>query len=248
MTTSQPEGNRDLRETIRLANITFWQCRYTCASPGEVDLPSLALYMHMIRMADGVEILFGAKAYSPMIPLLRSMLESLMALDYIHQVDYEKRSLAWLCACIHQEIEFNETIDPSTERGKEFQEEARKQQRFWSDSFLKPESTTAQVKRLKMKLNEELFRDTEREYQTRKGKNDWTPKWYQLFGGPKNLFEMAGRTEWLAFFKIFYQPWSCSPRNRCLPIDLTWLAHQFGSPWAPLRAHTVLQIFSTSRT
>jgi hypothetical protein len=164
----------------------------------------------MIGMADGVEILFGVKASSPMIPLLRSMLESLMALDYIHQVDYERRSLAWLCAFLHQEIEFMETIDPSTERGKKFQEDAGKQKRFWSDSFLKPESTTAEVKCLKKKLNSELFRDTEREYQTLKGKKDWLPKWYQLFGGPKNLFEMARRTEWLTFYKIFYRPWSAA--------------------------------------
>jgi len=207
---NEPTKIPTLKETITGADQLFSYCRRTCAHPNCQDFPSLALYRHMIHMADGVEILSTAKALLAILPLLRSMLECFLALEYIHQQDYEQRSLAWLCAYIHQEIDIRETIDPSTEKGKQFQKEAEKAQRYWTDTLLKPGSSLCtQTANLRMALNTETFSKVEAEYQRLKQKSG-KAKWFQMFEGPQNVFQMARVTGWLAFYSIFYKPWSAA--------------------------------------
>jgi Family of unknown function (DUF5677) len=212
MNRAEPESSRDLQETVCLAEKTFRKCRNECACPGGVDFPSLALYLHIIRMADGVGILYLARTCSPMLPLLRSMLESLWALEYIHQAEYEKRSLAWYSAYIHQEIKTKEILDPATDKGKQFQIKAKEQLPSWSDSLMKPrnKSTSNVVKSLRRLLKSDLFRETEAEYKRLKQKNNRHPKWYNLFGGPGNIYDLADRVGWPAFYWVFYQRWSAT--------------------------------------
>ncbi len=188
MNIADTESTRDLQETVCLAEKTFRESRNECACPGGVDFPSLALYLHIIRMADGVGILKLARTCSPILPLLRSILESLLALKYIHQAEYEKRSLAWFCAYIHQEIKAKEILDPSTGKGKQFQIKAKEQLRYWSDSLMKPRNkSTSEVNDLRGLLKSDLFKDTEAEYQRLKRKNNRHPKWHNLFEGPGNI-------------------------------------------------------------
>jgi hypothetical protein len=116
-----------LEESVREAEKVFWSCRTAAQNPNDVDFPSLSLYRHVIHMADGVEVLCSASAVVAATPLLRSMLETLFSLTYIHQEDYEQRSLCWLCAYIHQEIQSKEKVTLGTEQGDRFYLKAKEQ-------------------------------------------------------------------------------------------------------------------------
>jgi uncharacterized protein (DUF433 family) len=75
-----------LATAIWLSDGVFEECRHTAPRPEWYDFPSLALFRHVIQMADGIQILLSAGTSSPTRPLLRSMLESLFSLKYIHIV------------------------------------------------------------------------------------------------------------------------------------------------------------------
>ncbi len=74
-----------LKEFVAEAERVFGGCGRVAQNPNGVDFPSLYLHRHMIFMADGVEILCAAPNVVATIPLMRSMLEALIALIYIHK-------------------------------------------------------------------------------------------------------------------------------------------------------------------
>jgi Family of unknown function (DUF5677) len=119
-----------LRKRADDAEELFRRCELLAKDPGGIDFAPLALFLHMMRMADGIFILAEAMSSAPMFPLLRSMVESHFSLQYIigqqsKSEDVEKRSLAWLVFCINQDIALDDMIDPSTTSGKTFKAELK---------------------------------------------------------------------------------------------------------------------------
>ena len=79
-----------LREVLNYASNVFGRCDH---SSGTGDGPILLLYLHMIQMIDGVEVLLSQCCVDAAIPLLRSSFECLLAMDYILEDpdQYERR-------------------------------------------------------------------------------------------------------------------------------------------------------------
>ena len=98
----------ELESLVDRAEETFKRCRKVAQKAWSRDYPSLVLFRHMIDMADGIEVLLRAGTSGPMIPILRTMFEAYLSLYYIIEstsdAGYEKRSLAWLCFGIHDQI------------------------------------------------------------------------------------------------------------------------------------------------
>jgi hypothetical protein len=172
-------------------------------------------------MADGIQIVLSAGTSSPAIPLLRSMLESLFSLKYIHLKDYERRSLCWLCGFIHQEISAKEMVHTETEAGKEFYSIiGREHTDFPARSSEKASRLHNDVSQFKELLRRPSLSEIETEYQDikRGSKNSGPsqcrrtrsgpPKWHRLYGGPTNIFELARAVKMLSEYRLFYQRWS----------------------------------------
>ncbi len=79
MPTETGESLLSLNMAVYFSNYVFAECRHVATYPSRDDFPSLALFRHMIKMADGIQILFTEGTSDPAIPLLRSMLEALFA-------------------------------------------------------------------------------------------------------------------------------------------------------------------------
>jgi hypothetical protein len=113
-----------LIEGINHATMAFQRCLVSAGrdtstgAPGE-HLAALMLYEHVIEMADGLECLISNSCSGPALPVLRSMLEALLSLEYVLTQDYRRRSLSWLCCYLHRQIESYELLDQKTDRGKE---------------------------------------------------------------------------------------------------------------------------------
>jgi len=201
-----------LTQVVAGADQYFLWCSAAAPRAENVDIPSLILHRNMIHMAHGVDVLRVASAPIPMVPLLRSMLEYFLSLEYIHQAEYEERSLSWLCAHIHQEIELKELADPTTERGATFQKNAEAQVPGWANfrHIGGPELGEA-VGNLQSLLRLPLMEHIEEEFQNLKRKsNGRSPKWYRMFGGPGNLRELADRVRRTPLHQLFYGPWSAT--------------------------------------
>ncbi len=110
-----------LRELVNHATNAYQRCADSSKEEENVDLAVLTLYLHIIEVIDGVEVLISQACATPAIPLVRSAFEALLALEYILERNYVKRSLSWLAIYAHNRIRSYELLEPATERGKQFQ-------------------------------------------------------------------------------------------------------------------------------
>jgi uncharacterized protein (DUF433 family) len=205
-----------LATAIWLSDGVFKECRHTAARPEWYDFPSLALFRHVIQMADGIQILLSAGTSAPTRPLLRSMLESLFSLKYIHIEKYEQRSLCWLCALIHQEIDLKDMINSRTEAGRNLHDVLATE--FEDDAVATAFEKRSADSRTVRELHEELVRPDlariETEYQrikeqrSHRRRRRYKPKWHELFDGPSSIYKLAESVGMLSSYLVYYQPWS----------------------------------------
>ncbi len=184
-----------LREVVNHGSMVFRRC--TTASDnltGEnVDVAPLVLYRQIIELTDTIEVLFGASCIDGAIPSLRVAFEASMSLDYIMQADYERRSLAWLCAHTHRRIAGHRRLDARTAAGQEVGV-------AWERDLVGVSpivssvihDSVVPVRQLENVLARSQMAPIEAEYQRLAARKRWRPpEWSEFFGGPKNRRELA---------------------------------------------------------
>ena len=112
-----------LEELVNYSTNALVRCILEPGFQKDVDLAMVGLYRHIIEMTDGIETLVAQSCAIPAIPSLRSSFESLLYQEYIleSEQEYSRRSLSWLVGYVHQRLSMYERLDPSTDRGQEFQ-------------------------------------------------------------------------------------------------------------------------------
>ena len=167
-------------------------------------LAPFILYRQIIEMADGIEVLASSSCSEATLPLLRSMLEALLSLEYMLKEDYKRRSLSWLCSYVHKRIENYERVDPTTDRGKELKERLEREGGYGATGF----PSSKYVERLRELLAGNL-RTIDEEYKhQKKGQKKSRPNWYSLFGGPTDLRKLARQVSKEGYYDLLYQDWS----------------------------------------
>jgi hypothetical protein len=197
-----------LIEVINHATMAYQRCHVSAGRDSSTGATSehfapLMLYQHMIEMADGLESLISSSCSGPALLILRTMLEALLSLDYMLQEDYRKRSLSWLCSCIHKRIEAYELLDPTTDRGRELKKTLEKE----GNSSVTGFSLSENVQGLQRVLVGDLA-VIEDEYQRQKKSRRRTPHWYSLFDGPTDLRGLAVAVSRASFYDLLYRSWS----------------------------------------
>jgi len=200
-----------LNQAVQLSEEVSQRCRHAAENPDLEDFPSLALYRNLIQMADGIQILLPAGASRPTLPLLRNMLESFFSIKYIHQEDYGRRSLCWLCAYIHQEIDLKEMIDPSTTAGMAFQDIVVKEFPEGPPDTMPGDARVARdAEALRQCLANPKLVPVEEEYRRLKDRYRRPPKWHRLFNGPSSIYRLADSVGMLSYYELFYGVWSAT--------------------------------------
>lgn len=72
-----------LQEVINYATNAYERCRLSKKGLRDEAFPVIALYLHTIQMADSIEVLISNCCGSPVIPLLRSLFEAKLSIEYI---------------------------------------------------------------------------------------------------------------------------------------------------------------------
>ena len=197
-----------LKDFVVEAERKFMECRRIAQNPYGVDFPSLYLYRHMITMADGVEILCAAPNVVATIPLIRSMLEALIAIKYIHEKDYERKSRCWLYTHLDENIRFEKMLDPTTDSGREFQDVLAREIPGWEST---PHDSREKTAHMRKELAKPCMVDIDKEFKRlkkefkKKGKKG-RPPWHLMFNGVSTIYEMAKAAEQLHFYRMVYGP------------------------------------------
>jgi hypothetical protein len=201
------KANPLLIEVTNYASWAFQRCQTGSCGHENVDVAPFVLYRHIIEMIDGVQVLVGEACSVATLPLLRAAFEASLALDYILAEDnrYTTRSLSWLHAYIHRQIETYTGLDPNTKRGAEFKE-------AWEGADLggydpPMEKAREHVEDLKKVLERQEFTEVRAEFE-RLCKDRRKPEWYRLFDGPSNLRELAQHLGKGPTYDVLYRRWS----------------------------------------
>jgi len=232
-----------LQELVNYATNAFQRCQMSSTDAEDEDLPVLVSYLHVIEMTDGIEVLISQSCSNPAVPLLRSSFEALLAIRYILEADYQQRSLSWIVGYVHSRIEGYETLDASSPRGRDFltalsTDETRQYLALPS----MPELEDA-IPNLQSMLRKPKYQPIEAEYERLRQKRKRPPMWYNLFGGPPNLRELARTVERGAQYDVLYRQWSTITHATDVSHYLTRTAN--GTPaFKPLRNAEELRTIS----
>jgi hypothetical protein len=163
-------------------------------------------------MGDGARELLCLSCGTAAIPVVRSLFEASLSLSYllVFRETYVQRSLSWLCANVHGQIESRKRLEPGTQEGRRFIETYLEQ---FPDTNRHPgadgpNSELAQeIEKLRVLLQRPQFEEVEAEFQARTKETPY-PRWFSLFDGPKNLKQLAGRLRRGAEYASLYSDWS----------------------------------------
>ncbi len=209
-----------LQEVINDATRVYMRCDSAAtklSAEEDVHLPSFVLYYHVIEMADACDVLFSRACVDPAVPLLRSILEANLQLEYIleNEQDYTQRSIQWNVCYARNMIRSKQTFLPSSRRGRRFARALKNDDNL--KDFKIPDfaqSLAKDVNGLRAMLRRKRYIDIDREYRRkakrkrRKRTFEVPPHFYSLFDGPANLRLLSRRLRREALYDYFYDQWS----------------------------------------
>lgn len=197
-------------ELVNNATHILLRSANTPTSPEKnVDLAPLALYRHILEMTDAFTVLIESSVSTPTIPIIRSIFEASLSLEYILQGQelYKRRSLQWLANYARNRLRLYETMVEDSERGKEFKTIVEKDRTINSLPQFPPVEINKAIKMMESFLERDQFRAIQTEYSS-VSKIRRNPTWYSLYGGPQNLKNLADALEKNAQYEILYRFWS----------------------------------------
>ncbi len=162
------------------------------------DLVVLTIYRFILDNLDGVSILFKNGSIDTTGILLRSIFEGLLALLYILEEETELRALSYQVAHYHKEIANFRKIDSNTVEGKKLRSLLKEEGIEEVESF----DYRIRLDRIENILKHPKFQPIEEEWQKKK------KKWFSLFGGPENIFELAEHFNFVSAYELLYRHWS----------------------------------------
>jgi hypothetical protein len=176
---------------------------------GYHDLSIITLLLHAIESLDAASILLRAGSAEPCKPVLRSMMEAVFGLDYILQDDTARRGLSYQVQHAHDRIDWYLKADGTTEQGKQFRAELKKDGTLDEWDFMQSSfDTTSEIANLQRMLTRVEFAPVEAEWQRLRAKNKRRPAWHSLFDGPAGIQQLARHVGKAGWYEILYRDFS----------------------------------------
>lgn len=230
-----------LRELVNDGTNVLQRCNVmTAGGDMDVNVAALVLFRHILEVTDGTEVLLAQSCVTAAIPVVRSSFEAALQIEFIlsgDETQYRQRALSWMVGHIHERLKVYEMVDPSTQRGREFERNMLKR---YPDLPAKVATVSAAAAREATKLTSLLgkahLQPVEAEYQQRRPKN-----WYGLFGGPGNLADLATAVNRRAEYDVLYRQFSRTAHG----ADLLRYIARSGSGKAEIRPLRASDGFAT---
>lgn len=193
-----------LREIVNYGTNVFGRCetdtKYARVAdiPGEGHLAILLLYLHIVEMIDAIEVMLAQSVAVPSLLQLRSAFEAFLQLEWILQEDTLQRVYAYLVYDFRNRLKLYQSLDPSSAEGKQHKAIITKDR--WASSMPFPHvpELAARIQNLEALLTEPHFATVNAVY-------DAKLPWYGLFGGPRNIEQLANALELPLWYEILYR-------------------------------------------
>lgn len=200
----------------------------------EVDPYELVPHMLLregVQVVDAISILVRESSVEPCKPLLRTLLEIELQLEYLLE-DTTKRSKAFWVAKLHQDINLLKRLDPSTQQGKEWRKHYRNDVLLRHNS-VRDHNTGDMIANIEAELTTAPLSKTNAEYL--RSKKDKRRNWYSLHDGPRSIRDLAQSLSLLGTYETLYRllsvathasdPFSYGARSHPGKIGISKLRH-----------------------
>lgn len=193
-----------LQEVIDYSTAALVRCMASAPRNGTPDVSAthFVLFRQVIELADAIEVMLSHGCVTPTKPLLRSMFEAMLSLEYQLEstVDEDRRTLSWVHEDIRQRRRANLRIRDG-EHTDGFLEDMPDEVFDGARQFVEDMTTV---------LQEPHMQEVVEEYRAFKKQHRRVPRWYSLFGGPRSVRELAEQCGLLDMYETKYREWSAS--------------------------------------
>jgi hypothetical protein len=194
-----------LRELVDYSTQTYMRCMHAGDTTFE-DLPAFVLYLHIMEMTDGIQVMISNSCCEPVVPLTRSSFEAFISLRYLFQDDYRRRSLSWLYCDFMERKRVEKLLDVESEQGKELHRIVSKELR----DVKIPTPSAELLEYIRSPIKDPRFAPIAAEYERlRRKEKVKRPPWYRLFKGPSDIQQLSRKVQMEDFYVVEYRQWSC---------------------------------------
>ena len=189
-----------LQEAINYSTGALVRCMASAPRDGtpNVSATHFVLFRQIIDLADAIEGMLSHGCVTPTKPLLRSMFEAMLGLEYqVESTATEvRRTLSW----VHEDIRQRRRASMRIRDG-----EHRFVPNLPSEAL---DETLQHIEDMTSVLQEPHMQEVVEEYRTCKKQQRRSPRWYSLFDGPRSFRELAGRFQLEDMYETKYREWS----------------------------------------
>ena len=200
--------SRLLTELANYGTTVLARCADSARGGENEDVAPFAVYSHMVELTDGIEVLIRQCCPVPAIPLVRSLFEGLLSLEYILDGDRAKRSLAWLASYLRGQVKLGRMLDADTKQGQQFKKTVASDDVARTVTLPESRIAAAAVSQAQSILDRDQFDEVNKEYGELKAKRKGSLPWYALFGGPNSLRQLSVVMGRGAQYEILFRGWS----------------------------------------
>lgn len=165
-----------------------------------------AMLRHTAAQLDGISVLIKFGVTEPIVPLVRTVLEEYVQIEYMLD-DLDIRSKCFRVAALRARLLTATTLDPRTSCGASFSASAAGDIKT-ALPVVSTDMFDAEVKAVNDALATSALKPIDDEWLRTKGNRKSAPKWYALFGGPSSFHKLLERSGKKWMYPLFYSPWS----------------------------------------
>jgi hypothetical protein len=179
------------------------------SSHQEEYLPVILAYRHALELLGAVATLIRASGVNPCKILLRSVFESLLTIEYILEKQTTKRGMAFLVCHIHNKMKLYQNLEPNTQAGRQYQQSIKADKFIGSVRLDILPNAPALRANLEKCLTRKVYAQAAAEYQDlKRSTKKRSVQWFEMFGGPKNIRELADYLRVGGCYGTLYRFWS----------------------------------------
>ena len=171
------------------------------------DSTIILIFRHIIESLDAITVLIKHGCADPTELLLRSIFEALIGLEYILEKDTAQRALSYKVAHAHRQISLYKKLDTTTDQGKQFKKILSNDSTI-KNIALPAVDTNKLIANLENMLKKPQYVSVNTEWQNYKKANKKNPNWFSLFGGPRNIIDLAHYVNRSGLYEFLYRIWS----------------------------------------
>jgi hypothetical protein len=179
------------------------------ATGGDENLAVTLIFRNILENLDAISILIKRSGIDPAKNLLRVVFESILGPEFMLDVESQRRALAFLITGYHKELKLCNKLTEGQQTYVQLKQKLQSDKTLPND-ILPPEidGLLGHIGLIQQMVALPFYAEAEAEYQAIISGGTSNPAWYQFYGGPRNLEQLANSLNRQGIYEVLYRAWS----------------------------------------